>query len=64
MLVCCSSNCFAERLVAFAAVEGIFFSGRYAQVVYTVSASLQAKMSPLLVNGLAHSLCPCFHDLH
>ena len=24
----CSSNCFAERLVAFAAVEGIFFSGR------------------------------------
>ena len=26
--VACSSNCFAERLVAFAAVEGIFFSGR------------------------------------
>lgn len=28
-VICCSSNCFAERLVAFAAVEGIFFSGRY-----------------------------------
>lgn len=26
--------------MAFAAVEGIFFSGRYAQVMYTVSASL------------------------
>jgi ribonucleotide reductase beta subunit family protein with ferritin-like domain len=25
----CSSESFAERLVAFAAVEGIFFSGRY-----------------------------------
>ena len=24
----CSSDSFAERLVAFAAVEGIFFSGR------------------------------------
>jgi len=47
--------------VAFAAVEGIFFSGRYAQVMYTVPTSLHM---PLVVNGLANSLCTCFHDLN
>lgn len=31
LTLCCSSDSFAERLVAFAAVEGIFFSGRYAR---------------------------------
>jgi len=30
LLSSCSSSSFAERLVAFACVEGIFFSGRYA----------------------------------
>lgn len=40
----CSSNCFAERLVAFAAVEGIFFSGRY---------------SPDALAHVSHPLCSC-----
>ena len=38
--MCCSSNCFAERLVAFAAVEGIFFSGRYSLVKFVAGLSV------------------------
>ena len=61
-LVCCSSNCFAERLVAFAAVEGIFFSGRYSLVKFVAGLSVvsakQYRQSVYIPLGFCISLAP------
>ncbi len=40
-----SSQSFAERLVAFAAVEGIFFSGSFCSIFWSVSAKPLSLLS-------------------
>lgn len=42
-----SSECFGERLVAFAAVEGIFFSGRWVRVDSQTSLGSPPSAAPL-----------------
>lgn len=40
-----SENCFAERLVAFAAVEGIFFSGSFCAIFYLKKRGLMPGLT-------------------
>lgn len=40
-----SDNCFAERLVAFSAVEGIFFSGSFCAVFWLKKRGLMPGLS-------------------
>ena len=43
-----SSNCFAERLIAFAAIEGIFFSGSFCSIFWLKK---QGKMPGLTLSN-------------
>ena len=68
----CSSNCFAERLVAFAAVEGIFFSGRYSLnfvmskvylphwIPFMVAVATRCRSACVLTSLLLCSFCSIF----
>ena len=40
-----SSNCFAERLIAFAAIEGIFFSGSFCSIFWMKKRGLMPGLT-------------------
>ena len=40
-----SSNCFAERLIAFAAIEGIFFSGSFCSIFWLKKRGLMPGLT-------------------
>ena len=65
--LCCSEASFAERLVAFAVVEGIFFSGRCASLMISMHTNpgntdqfSTARLRLMYSNFATIPMCICF----